>query len=269
MAKLTLQSYQKRWEIKWKQRSWKQILRTTSPPPTFKLVRFLFSFSFFFLCVCVVRFLDKSRLVAWIERENVFPSQLPKHNLQKETCQRKLAGLQMVTPRGWGEGRRRREGVGKSPNPSRIIYSYIHISFYSKEHRVACPLSCAIFVNAGSLLVTSEQNSILCQGVDYICPPKFQHVFIRELFFFYFFFSAFCFESKGYSRAKALQLFFLSPSTPSFFRVTFCLTKDVKKHTQKNRLFFCVQSLRSPSLVYMQTICAPTQPMDMKGSWNN
>lgn len=49
-------------------------------------------------------------------------------------------------------------------------------------------LSCAIFVNAGSLLVTSEQNSILCQGVDYICPPKFQHVFIRELFFFRFFF---------------------------------------------------------------------------------
>lgn len=98
-------------------------------------------FFFFFLCVCVcvVRFLDKSRLVAWIERENVFPSQLPKHNLQKETCQRKLTGLQMVTPRGWGGGSRRREGVGKSPNPSRIIYSYIHISFYSKEHRVACP----------------------------------------------------------------------------------------------------------------------------------
>ena len=98
-----------------------------------------FFFFFFFVCVCVVRFLDKSRLVAWIERENVFPSQLPKHNLQKETCQRKLTGLQMVTPQGWGGGRRRREGVGKSPNPSRIIYSYIHISFYSKEHRVACP----------------------------------------------------------------------------------------------------------------------------------
>ena len=57
------------------------------------------------VCVCVVSFLDKSRLVAWIERENVFPSQLPKHNLQKETCQRKLTGLQMVTPRGGaGEG---------------------------------------------------------------------------------------------------------------------------------------------------------------------
>ena len=55
--------------------------------------------------MCVVRFLDKSRLVAWIERANFFPSQLPNHNLQKETCQRKLAGLQMVTPRGlWGGG---------------------------------------------------------------------------------------------------------------------------------------------------------------------
>ena len=67
-------------------------------------ISFFFFFFFFFVCVCVVRFLDKSRLVAWIERENVFPSQLPKHNLQKETCQRKLTGLQMVTPRGWGGG---------------------------------------------------------------------------------------------------------------------------------------------------------------------
>ena len=129
MAKLTLQSYQKRWEIKWKQRSWKQILRTTSPPPTFKLVRFLFSFSFFFLCVCVVRFLDKSRLVAWIQRENVFPSQLPKHyNLQKETCQRKLAGLQMLTPRGWGGGKEKEGKSGQEPKPftdNLFIHSYI------------------------------------------------------------------------------------------------------------------------------------------------
>lgn len=65
-------------------------------------------------------------------------------NYQNITCKKKLVKenllvVQMVTPRGWGGGRRRREGVGKSPNPSRIIYSYIHISFYSKEHRVACP----------------------------------------------------------------------------------------------------------------------------------
>ena len=149
--------------------------------------------------MCVVRFLDKSRLVAWIQRENVFPTQLPKHNLQKETCQRKLTGLQMVTPRGWGGGR-----SGQEPKPftdNLFIHSYIVL--FKRAPR-CMSFHAPFFLNAGSLLVTSEQNSILCQGVDYICPPKFQHVFIRELFFFLFFFSAFCFESKGYSRAKAL-----------------------------------------------------------------
>ena len=95
-------------------------------------------------------------------------------------------------------------------------------------------LSCAVFVNAGSLLVTSEQNSILCQGVDYICPPKFQHVFIRELFFFFdFFFSC-----------ESFVAFFLSPSFPSFFRVTFCLTKDVKKHKKTDYFFACKVCVR-------------------------
>ena len=129
MGKLTLQSYQKRWEIKWKQRSWKQILRTTSPPPTFKLVRFLFSFSFFFfVCVCVVRFLDKSRLVAWIQRENVFPSQLPKHNLQKETCQRKLTGRTNGNSSGVGRGEEKEGRSGQEPKPftdNLFIHSYI------------------------------------------------------------------------------------------------------------------------------------------------
>lgn len=197
MAKLTLQSYQKRWEIKWKQRSWKQILRTTSPPPTFKLVRFLFSFSFFFLCVCVVRFLDKSRLVAWIERENVFPSQLPKHNLQKETCQRKLTGLQMVTRRGWGGGRRRREGVGKSPNPSWIIYSYIHISFYSKEHRVACPFM-RHFCKRWKFACDLRAKLYFMSRGGLHLPPKIPTCFHQGAIFFSIFFS----------RAKALQLFF-------------------------------------------------------------
>lgn len=75
-----------------------------------------------------MRFLDKSRLIAWIERENVFPSQLPKHNLQKETCQRKLAGLQMVTPRGWGGGKEKEGRSGQEPKPftdNLFIHSYI------------------------------------------------------------------------------------------------------------------------------------------------
>lgn len=119
-------------------------------------------------------------------------------------------------------------------------------------------LSCAIFVNAGSLLVTSEQNSILCQGVDYICPPKFQHVFIRELFFFRFFFLV-----------RKLCSLFSFAFISIVFPCDLLLNERREKTHKKNRLFFCVQSLRSPLLVYIQTICAPTQPMDMKGSWNN
>ena len=119
-------------------------------------------------------------------------------------------------------------------------------------------LSCAIFVNAGSLLVTSEQNSILCQGVDYICPPKFQHVFIRELFFFRFFFLV-----------RKLCSFFSFAFISIVFPCDLLLNERREKTHKKNRLFFCVQSLRSPLLVYIQTICAPTQPKDIKGSWNN
>lgn len=132
-------------------------------------------------------------------------------------------------------------------------------------------LSCAIFVNAGIFLVTSEQNSVLCQGVDYLAPKKFQHVFIRELFFFSIFFSR-LFVSKVRDTVvrKLCSFFSFAFISIVFPRGAFCLTKDVKKHTQKNKdSFFCVQSLRSPLLVYMQTICAPTQPMGMKGSWNN
>lgn len=174
----------------------------------------------------------------------------------------------MVTPRGWGEGRRRREGVGKSPNPSRIIYSYIHISFYSKEHRVACPFM-RHFCKRWKFACDLRAKLYFMSRGGLHLPPKIPTCFHQGAIFFLFFFLGFLFRKQGIQSCESFVAFFLSPSSPSFFRVTFCLTKDVKKHTQKNRLFFCVQSLRSPSLVYMQTICAPTQPMDMKGSWNN
>ena len=130
-------------------------------------------------------------------------------------------------------------------------------------------LSCAIFVNAGSLLVTSEQNSILCQGVDYICPPKFQHVFIRELFFFPIFFSRLFVSKVKDTVVRKLCSFFSFAFISIVFPCDLLLNERREKTHKKNRLFFCVQSLRSPLLVYIQTICAPTQPMDMKGSWNN
>ena len=130
-------------------------------------------------------------------------------------------------------------------------------------------LSCAIFVNAGSLLVTSEQNSILCQGVDYICPPKFQHVFIRELFFFSIFFSRLFVSKVKDTVVRKLCSFFSFAFISIVFPCDLLLNERREKTHKKNRLFFCVQSLRSPLLVYIQTICAPTQPMDMKGSWNN
>ena len=87
-----------------------------------------FFFFFFFLCVCVVRFLDKSRLVAWIQRENVFPSQLPKHNFQKETCQRKLTGRTNGNSSGVGRGEEKEGRSGQEPKPftdNLFIHSYI------------------------------------------------------------------------------------------------------------------------------------------------
>ena len=130
-------------------------------------------------------------------------------------------------------------------------------------------LSCAVFVNAGSLLVNSEQNSILCQGVDYICPPKFQHVFIRELFFFSIFFSRLFVSKVKDTVVRKLCSFFSFAFISIVFPCDLLLNERREKTHKKNRLFFCVQSLRSPLLVYIQTICEPTQPMDMKGSWNN
>ena len=117
--------------------------------------------------------------------------------------------------------------------------------------------------------MTSEQNSILCQGVDYICPPKFQHVFIRELFFFFDFFSRLFVSKVKDTVVRKLCSFFSFAFIPIVFPCDLLLNERREKTHKKNRLFFCVQSLRSPLLVYIQTICAPTQPMDMKGSWNN
>lgn len=99
-------------------------------------------------------------------------------------------------------------------------------------------LSCAIFVNAGSLLVTSEQNSILCQGVDYICPPKFQHVFIRELFFFSIFFSRLFVSKIKDTVVRKLCSFFSFAFISIVFPCDLLLNERREKTHKKTDYFF-------------------------------
>ena len=166
----------------------------------------------------------------------------------------------MVTPRGWGGGRSRREGVGKSPNPSRIIYSYIHISFYSKEHRVACPFM-RHFCKRWKFACDLRAKLYFMSRGGLHLPPKIPTCFHQGAIFFV--------SKVKDTVVRKLCSFFSFAFISIVFPCDLLLNERREKTHKKNRLFFCVQSLRSPLLVYIQTICAPTQPMDMKGSWNN
>ena len=117
-------------------------------------------------------------------------------------------------------------------------------------------LSCAIFVNAGSLLVTSEQNSILCQGVDYICPPKFQHVFIRELFFFYIFSRLFVSKVRD-TVVRKLCSFFSFAFISIVFPCDLLLNERREKtHTKKQTIFLRAKFAFAVIVIHANDLCA-------------
>ena len=102
-------------------------------------------------------------------------------------------------------------------------------------------------------------------------PPKIPTCFHQGAIFFSIFFPRLFVSKVRDTVVGKLCSFFSFAFISIVFSCDLLLNERREKtHThKKQRLFFCVQSLRSPLLVYMQTICAPTQPMGMKRSWNN
>ena len=145
----------------------------------------------------------------------------------------------MVTPRGWGAGRRRREGVGKSPHPSWIIYSYIHISFYSKERRAACP----------SMRHFCKRQNFACDLRAKLCfmsrgglhlPPKNSNMFSLGSYFFPVFFFPRLFVSKVRDTVvRKLCSFFSLAFISIVFPCDLLLNERQTKNTHtQTRLFF-------------------------------
>lgn len=104
--------------------------------------------------------------------------------------------------------------------------------------------------------MTSEENSILCQGVDYICPPKFQHVFIRELFFFYFFSRLFVSKVRD-TVVRKLCSFFSFAFISIVFPCDLLLNERREKtHTKKQTIFLRAKFAFALIGIHANDLCA-------------
>lgn len=104
--------------------------------------------------------------------------------------------------------------------------------------------------------MTSEQNSILCQGVDYICPPKFQHVFIRELFFFYIFSRLFVSKVRD-TVVRKLCSFFSFAFISIVFPCDLLLNERREKtHTKKQTIFLRAKFAFALIGIHANDLCA-------------
>lgn len=104
--------------------------------------------------------------------------------------------------------------------------------------------------------MTSEENSILCQGVDYICPPKFQHVFIRELFFFYIF-SRFFVSKVRDTVVRKLCSFFSFAFISIVFPCDLLLNERREKtHTKKQTIFLRAKFAFALIGIHANDLCA-------------